>query len=266
MNDTASPRPAAETAPADLEGRTVIITGAGQGIGAEYARAFAAAGSNVVAADINGEAVADLVRDIAGNSGRAIAVTADVADEESTRAMAAAALEAYGRIDVLINNAALYSQVFRGIFDEIPLDEWRQVMDVNVTGSFLCARAVLPAMRERGWGRIVNISSSTVAMGRPNFLHYVTSKAAVVGMTRSMAREIGGDGITVNCVMPGLTDTGIETTGVDEGIRDFIVRMQAIPRREVPNDLAGTIMFLASDASGFVTGQTIAVDGGTIHL
>jgi 3-oxoacyl-[acyl-carrier protein] reductase len=257
---------AKDIAPPDLAGRTVIVTGGGQGIGEAYAHAFAEAGCNVVVADIDGGNATSVARDIAGNTNRAIATETDVSDEAATLAMAEAALDAYGRIDVLINNAALYTNVTRAIFDELSVEEWKRVMDVNVTGSFLCARAVVPAMRKQSWGRIVNISSSTVAMGRPTFLHYVTSKAAVVGMTRSMAREIGGDGITVNCIMPGLTDTGIEATGVDEDVRDLIVRMQAIPRREVPQDLVGTLLYLASDASGFVTGQTIAVDGGTIHL
>ncbi len=255
-----------DIAPPDLQGRTVIVTGGGQGIGEAYSHAFAEAGCKVVVADINGDNASKVAREIAGNTDQAIGIETDISDEAETQEMASAALAAFGRIDVLINNAALYTTVTRAIFDELPLDEWRRVMDVNVTGTFLCARAVLPAMRKQNWGRIVNVSSSTVAMGRPAFLHYVTSKAAVVGMTRSMAREIGVDGITVNCIMPGLTETGIDASGVDEDTRDLIVRMQAIPRREVPQDLVGTLLYLASEASGFVTGQTIAVDGGTIHL
>jgi 3-oxoacyl-[acyl-carrier protein] reductase len=150
------------------------------------------------------------------------------------------------------------------VFDELPLEEWDRVMRVNVTGSFLCARAVIGPMRKAGWGRIINISSATVGMGRPNFLHYVTSNAAVVGMTRSMAREVGPHGITVNALMPGLTKTEVEFAG-DATFRS-IVELQAIKRTETPEDLARVLLFLASPASGFITGQCIAVDGGTIHL
>jgi len=255
-----------ETAPPDIAGRTVIVTGAGQGIGRAYAEAFAAVSGNVVVADVNHDNAAAVAESILGTGGKAIAIHTDVSDEASTLDMARRAGEAFGRIDVLINNAALYTDISRGPFDTLPVDNWRRVLDVNITGGFLCSRAVLPAMRARQWGRIINISSSTVQMGRPNFLHYVTSKAAIVGMTRSMARELGADGITVNAVMPGLTDTGIEAAGLTEEIWETIVARQCIPRREVPADLTGILVFLASDASSFVTGQTLAVDGGNIHL
>ena len=253
-------------APPDITGRTIIVTGAGQGIGRTYAEAFAAVGGNVVVADVNHDNAAAVAESILGTGGKAVATHTDVTDEASTLDMARRAGEAFGRIDVLVNNAALYSDISRGPFESLPVDNWRRVLDVNVTGGFLCARAVLPAMRDRRWGRIVNISSTTVQMGRVNFLHYVTSKAAVVGMTRSMARELGADGITVNAVMPGLTDTGIETAGLTEEIWELIVARQSIPRRQVPDDLIGMLMYLASDASAFVTGQTLAVDGGNIHL
>jgi NAD(P)-dependent dehydrogenase (short-subunit alcohol dehydrogenase family) len=248
----------------DVTGRVVVITGAGQGIGRVYAQYFADAGATVVIAELNaanGEAV---VRDITKAGGKALAIQTDVADAQSVDRMAKATLDKFGRIDVLINNAGLFTQVTRAPFDELPLEEWDTVMRVNVTGSYLCARAVVGAMRKAGWGRIINISSATVGMGRPNFLHYVTSKAAIVGMTRSMSRELGLHGITVNALMPGLTKTEVDF-GSEATFR-AIVEIQAIKRSETPEDLARVLLFLASPASGFITGQCIAVDGGTIHL
>ena len=248
----------------DVTARVVVITGAGQRVGRIYARYFAEAGATAVIAELNpanGEAVA---RDIAKKGGKALALQTDVADVQSVDRMAKATLDKFGRIDVLVNNAGLFTQVTRGPFDELPLEEWEQVMRVNVTGSYLCARAVAGPMRKAGWGRIINISSATVNMGRPNLLHYVTSKAAVVGMTRSMSRELGVHGITVNALMPGLTKTEVEF-GSEQTFRS-IVDIQAIKRTETPEDLAGVLLFLASPASGFITGQCIAVDGGTIHL
>jgi NAD(P)-dependent dehydrogenase (short-subunit alcohol dehydrogenase family) len=248
----------------DVSGRVVVVTGAGQGIGRVYAQYFAEAGATTVIAERNADKGEAVARDIVKAGGKAKAIRTDVADVQSVDTMARTTLEAFGRIDVLINNAGLFTQVTRGAFDTLPLEEWDEVMRVNVTGSYLCARAVVGAMREAGWGRIINISSATVGMGRPNFLHYVTSKAAVVGMTRSMARELGPAGITVNALMPGLTKT--EVGFASDAVFDSIVELQAIKRSETPEDLARVLLFLASPASGFITGQCIAVDGGTIHL
>ena len=180
--------------------------------------------------------------------------------------MAAQALDAFGRIDVLINNAALFTPLGRCGFEDIALDEWEAVMRVNVTGSMLCARAVLPVMRAARWGRIVNISSSTVPLGLPFFLHYVTSKAAVIGMTRAMARELGGDGITVNSVLPGLIETEIDNPGRTDALRQRVLDMQCVKILGEPTNLVGMILFLASPASSYLTGQSIAVDGGAVHL
>ncbi|MCB0871679.1 MAG: SDR family NAD(P)-dependent oxidoreductase, partial [Solirubrobacterales bacterium] len=193
----------------DLNDRVVIITGGGQGLGRAYAHAFGARGAKVVIADINAENADNVVSEVTAAGGTAMAVTTDVADEASVNAMAAAAEEAWGRIDVLVNNAAFFSTIKMKPFDEIPLDEWERMIRINLTGVFLCARAVVPAMRKRQWGRIVNKSSATVSMGRPMYLHYVTSKAGVIGLTRSMAREVGKDGITVNAVLPGATFTEV---------------------------------------------------------
>src|SRR5262249_37225095 len=185
--------------------------------------------------------------EIAAAGGKARAITTDVADPASLENMIAVVEQAYGRIDILINNAAIFSTLDTRPFEEIPLAEWEAVLKVNVTGPFLCCRAVLPAMRRTQWGRIVNMASGAVTLGRPNYLHYITSKAALVGMTRSMARELGRDGITVNAFLPGAISTEIQRKTVTPEEKQRIVAMQCIPRPEVPEDLVGTVLFLASD-------------------
>ena len=263
MDGSAEARSAFET---DVRERVVVVTGAGRGIGRVYAREFAKSGARVVIADIdaaNAEAVAG---DIVSEGGESHAVRVDVGDAGSVEDMAAAARDAFGRIDVLVNNAAIFSQLERRGFEEIPLDEWNQVLHVNVTGSMLCARAVLPAMRAAGWGRIINISSSTVPLGLPGFTHYVTSKAAVIGMTRAMARELGGDGITVNAILPGLIETEVENRGRTDAVRERVLGMQCVNFLGRPDNLVGMLLFLASPASGYMTGQSVAVDGGGAHL
>ena len=246
--------------------RVVMITGAGQGIGRVYAREFARAGARVAIAELdanNGKAVA---AEIAAAGGRAIAVQTDVGSPESVRAATAKIVAELGPVEVLINHAALFTALGRCPFDEIPFDEWQNVMRVNVTGSWLCATAVAAGMRKAGWGRIINISSSTVPLGLPMFMHYVTSKAAVIGLTRTMATELGPHGVTVNCILPGLTETEVANPGRTDAIRKRIVEMQCVKRLEVPEDLVGTLLFLASPASEFITGQSLAVDGGSVFL
>ncbi|MCK9907928.1 3-oxoacyl-ACP reductase FabG [Microbacteriaceae bacterium K1510] len=245
-----------------LKERVVIITGAGQGIGRAFAKAFAMAGARVVIAELNENKAAAVSEEIMKAGGEAFAVTTDVADEASVKEMVEVVEDEYNRVDVLINNAGIFSTLEMRPFDQIPLEEWEQVLRVNLTGPFLCARAVLPAMRRAKWGRIINIASGAVRLGRPNYLHYIASKAALGGMSLSMARELGADGITVNAILPGATFTEIERKTVSPEQKERIVAMQCIPRPEAPEDLVGAALFLASDASAFVTGQTINLDGG----
>lgn len=243
-----------------MKGRVAIITGAGQGLGRAFAHGFAAQGAVPVIAEIN----EDKGRAVAAETG-GLYVRTDVSDPASVDAMARAVLDAYARIDVLVNNAAIFSTLEMRPFEEIPLDEWERVLHVNLTGPFLCARAVAPAMRKAGWGRIINIASAAVSLGRPNYLHYIASKAGLAGMTNSLARELGPHGITVNAILPGATFTEIPRKTVTPEQKKAIVGMQCIPRPEVPEDLVGVVLFLASPASGFVTGQALTVDGGATH-
>src|SRR5690242_6686958 len=252
----------AQNAVPGLQGRVAIVTGAGQGIGRAFARSLADAGARVVIAEINEKNAASVSREIMEAGGEALAVSTDVADPASIAEMIEAVEDEYERIDILINNAGVFSTLEMRPFDQIPIEEWDQVLRVNLTGPFLCARAVLPAMRRAKWGRIINMGSGAVRLGRPNYLHYIASKAALAGMSLSMARELGPDGITVNAILPGATFTEIERKTVTPGQRERIVAMQCIPRPEVPEDLVGAVLFLASDASAFVTGQSINLDGG----
>ena len=246
----------------DLEGRVAIITGGGKGIGKVYAQEFARAGVKVVAADIDGAAAEAVADGIVRNNGEALGLKTDVADEASANAMAKAAVERFGGIDILVNNASLMSVLPRRSWLEIPVDEWDRVMAVNLRGLFLCSRAVVPAMKQRGRGKIVNISSSRVWDGTPNRLHYTTSKAGVIGLTRALSRELGEFKITVNAVTPGMTlsETQIATTSGNYAATRSTGR--ALERDQYPEDLVGTVMFLSSAASDFITGQTINVDGG----
>lgn len=250
----------------DVSGKVVVITGAGQGIGREYALAFADAGAKPVLAEINGNNLRNVAGEIEAAGGACLPVETDVGDPDSTSAMVAKTIEAYGKIDVLINNAAIFATIAKKPFYEIPYDEWNRVLHVNITGSYNCACAVAPVMRAAGQGRIINISSGTVPKGAPGFMHYVTSKAAVVGMTRVMARELGDDNINVNAVMPGYTETEIEHASMDDAGREHVTNIRLLKRVETPDDLIGLVMFLSSPASSFVTGQSIACCGGEVML
>jgi NAD(P)-dependent dehydrogenase (short-subunit alcohol dehydrogenase family) len=251
----------------DVTDKVVAITGAARGLGQEFARSLAAAGAHIVAADVND--CAETLDLVSAEKGRGIAARLDVTDAGSARAMVEAAVSAFGRLDGLINNAALYGALHGGRFDAIDEAEWDAAMAVNVKGIWNCCKAAVPAMRQADGGSIVNIASLAATYGMPYGLHYTTSKAAVIGLTRGLARELGRDRIRVNALAPSAVMT--------EGTREFfgpkldlalnaIKTSQTIQRNLVPSDLVGTVMWLLGDASGFVTGQTIAVDGGTVML
>ena len=245
-----------------LKDKVAIVTGGGIGLGRAYCKALAAQGAKLVVADIQEDAAQAVAREVKGT-----AVRVDVTSPDETQAMAARAIQAYGAIDILVNNAGLYSSIQKRPFFEIPLEEWDRVMAVNVKGVMLCARAVYPQMKKQRRGKIINISSGTVLGGTPMFLHYVTSKAGVIGLTRALARELGGDSINVNAITPGLTIA-------DENQKKMLSEEYLAPRRQAralkrdqyPEDLMGTVVFLASSDSDFLTGQTLNVDGGTWML
>ena len=247
--------------------RIVIITGAGQGIGRELGRQFAAAGAVAVIADLSIQNAQSVAAEIEAAGGKALALAVDVSNKDSVEQMVAATLAKYGRIDVLINNASLFSTLTKRPFEEIPANEWQKVMDVNINGVFFCAAAVIRSMRSQGFGRIINISSASVHRGTKNYLHYVTSKSALIGMTNSLAREVGAQGITVNCIRPGTVATEVaeRVASLTQDIRQRNIDLQCIPRTIVPSDLAGLAMFLATPAAAFITGQTMACDGGYTH-
>jgi 3-oxoacyl-[acyl-carrier protein] reductase len=245
-----------------LHDQVAIITGAGQGLGRAFALAFAAEGAKVVIAERNEERGAAVAAEIGAAGGQALALGADVASEASTQAMAAATLERWGRIDILLNNAAIFSTIKMRPFDQIPVQEWDVLMAVNVRGVWLCCKAVAPAMREQRRGKIINIASIVFDMGRANYLHYVASKGAVIGITRGIATELGDYGINVNAISPSSTQTEIpRETVTREGALAF-AQNQTLKRVQGPADLVGTAIFLASSDSDFITGQTINVDGG----
>lgn len=249
-----------------LKGRVAIITGAGQGIGRRYAQRFAEQGAIPVIAEFNAEAGRSVEAELKAAGHEALFVETDVASEESANAMAQAVREAYGRIDILINNAAVFSKITMAPFWELPPDEWERAMRVNISGPFYCARAVRETMQAAHWGRIINVSSATVIMGRQNYLHYITSKSAVIGMTRSMARELGPWDITVNTFWPGVTQTEVERPSVPKEQFEQLKQMQSLKRLTDMDDLAGAVMFLCSDDAAFITGQSLQVDGGLTFI
>jgi 3-oxoacyl-[acyl-carrier protein] reductase len=251
----------------DVQDKVVAITGAARGLGQEFAWSLAAAGARIVAGDINDCAeTLGLVRNVGPE---AVGVKLDVTDPGSAQAMVEAGVRAFGRVDALINNAALYGALHGGRFDAIDEAEWDAAMAVNVKGIWNCCKAAVPAMRQAGGGSIVNIASLAATYGMPYGLHYTTSKAAVIGLTRGLARELGRDRIRVNALAPSavITEGTREFFGekLDRAL-DTIKAGQTIQRNLQPSDLAGTVLWLISEASGFVTGQTIAVDGGTVML
>jgi NAD(P)-dependent dehydrogenase (short-subunit alcohol dehydrogenase family) len=249
---------------ARFDGEVAIITGSAQGIGAAYARALAREGARVVVSDILDPA--PLAAEICGAGGEALGVRADVTDSTACEVLVAEALERFGRVDVLVNNAALFAALGHRRFEEIPEDEWDAVMRVNIRGLWQVSKAVVPVMRRRRAGKIVNVASTTALKGTPMMLHYVASKGAVIAMTRAMAREVGDDNICVNAIAPGLTmSEGVVQGGVwsDEWI-DRNAASRVFRRRMVPGDLVGAVLFLASRDADFITGQTMVIDGGAV--
>jgi NAD(P)-dependent dehydrogenase (short-subunit alcohol dehydrogenase family) len=245
-----------------LNDKVAIVTGAAQGIGRAIAEGLAAAGARIVVADLRGAEAA------AASFEGGVGITADVADEGDVQRLVGEVVAQCGTVDILVNNAGLYASLEMRPFEQIPLDEWRMVMDVNVASMFLTCRAVVPVMRANGRGKIVNISSGTPFRGVPFLLHYVTSKGAIVALTRALAKELGKDNILVNCVAPGFTMSAGVTAHpeVVEKLRDVSVSARTLQRDQVPDDVVGAVVFLCGPGSDFITGQSIVIDGGqTFH-
>jgi 3-oxoacyl-[acyl-carrier protein] reductase len=244
-----------------LTGRTVIVTGAATGIGQAFALGCAAQGANVVAADMN--AADETLAAIEKIGGQAIGVRVDVSEEGSVRAMSEATLTRFGRIDGLVNNAAYFREVKLTDFEAIDAAVWDRIFNVNVKGVWQCSRAVMPAMRSQGSGSIVNIASVVAVAGQPGYLHYVASKGAVLSMTKGLAKEVGKHGVRVNVIAPGFVITDATRDRPAEWQQSFL-KARALSREQKPDDLVGTALYLLSDLAGFVSGQTIVVDGGHI--
>jgi NAD(P)-dependent dehydrogenase (short-subunit alcohol dehydrogenase family) len=244
-----------------LGGRVSIVTGGAQGLGRAYCLGLAAEGSAVVVADVHdGSPVA---AEISAAGGEALAVQVDVSDPAATVAMSDAAVQRFGRIDVLVNNAAYFKQARRGPFEAIGVAEWDRAFAVNVRGTWLCCRAVYPQMRLQGYGKIVNISSNTPYKGVPGFLHYTSSKSAIIGLTRALAREVGSDGIAVNTVAPDfIPDEEMARTRAAESAA--VIEQRCFRRIQTPEDMVGLVVFLAGTGSDFVTGQSFLVNGGAL--
>jgi 3-oxoacyl-[acyl-carrier protein] reductase len=252
-----------------LKDKVVIVTGGGHGIGRAYCLGFGGAGARVVVADIDEPASVKVAKEVNSQTdAQSLSVKVDVANEPSTQEMVRLALDRFGKVDILINNAAIFATIpmNRGGIDSIDPDEWDRMMSVNLKGLFFCCRAVLPTMRKQKSGKIVNISSGTALNGSAGRIHYVTSKAGVIGFTRTLAREVGEDNINVNALAPGSTLS-------EENPSEEIIKMRGarltdrcLKRVQLPKDLVGTVLFLSSPLSDFMTGQTVAVDGGVAFL
>ncbi len=252
--------------PGRLQGRVLVVTGAGGGIGAAYAHHLAEAGAKVFVTDLDDDSTAATLRSLEAAGHVAAGAPGDITDAARTRKLADHCRRTLGPAEALVNNAAVFSRVTmsRVGFEDITEDEWDLMMRVNLKGTWLMSRAFVPHMRELGRGKIVNISSGTAFKGTTSLIHYVTSKAGVLGFTRSLARELGPDGITVNCIAPGSTLTPTETDAAVNQRRGAAVASRAIPRVQTPEDLLGAVLFFCSPESDFVTGQSLVVDGGSV--
>jgi len=244
----------------DLAGKVALVTGGGTGLGRPTAIRLAEAGAKVVVASNHWDSVAETADYIRQSGGEATAFHADISDEQQVETLARQIGETYGGVDILINNAAIYPSK---PYAEVTAEEWDRVFAVNIRGYFLCAKAVLPHMREQGWGRIVNLSSITYFLGFKDLIAYVSSKGAVIGFTRALAREVGPYGVTVNSIAPGAFPTAAEQIHPDpEGYNQYVLDNQSLKRRGTPEDIADAVLFFASDLSRFITGQSLLVDGG----
>ncbi|MBW0170973.1 MAG: glucose 1-dehydrogenase [Hydrogenophaga sp.] len=246
--------------------RVIAVTGGASGIGFAFSEALARAGHQVVIADLRG--AAEAAQRLQAQGLKAIGTQTDVVKPADVAGMVEQAVKAFGRLDVLVNNAGLFTTLALKPFDQISDAEWMRVMEVNTLGPFVCAKAVVPEMRKNGFGRIVNIASTTPIKGTPNMLHYVASKGAVIAFTRSLARELGKDDITVNAIAPGFTlSDGVLDNDLHSKMGDVVRKTsRSLQRDQVPEDLVGALVFLVSDGAGFITGQTIAVDGGSVFI
>lgn len=246
--------------------RVIAVTGGASGIGFAFSEALARAGHQVVIADLRG--AAEAAERLKAQGLKAIGTQTDVVKPADVADMVEQAVKEFGRLDVLVNNAGLFTTLALKPFDQISDAEWMRVMEVNTLGPFVCAKAVVPEMRKNGFGRIVNIASTTPIKGTPNMLHYVASKGAVIAFTRSLARELGKDSITVNAIAPGFTlSDGVLENDMHSKMGDVVRKTsRSLQRDQVPEDLVGALLFLASDGAGFITGQTIAVDGGSVFI
>ena len=244
-------------------GKVVIVTGAGQGLGRAYAEALAAEGAAVVIAEINEGTAKDTAEAITAAGGRALAVRTDVTDPDSCAAMVQAAVDRFGTVDVLVNNAAIYDGLTMDAFEDLDIAVWDRVLAVNVKGTWLATRAVAPLMKEKGYGKIVNISSTVAYIGPPLLLHYVASKGAVVAMTKALAKELGEYGIRVTALAPGMTFTDATNNILPDPIMgDMFMEMQALKEKMQPEHVVPALLFLCSSDSDFVVGQNWVVDGG----
>jgi len=244
-----------------LEDKVAIVTGGARGLGKAFCLAMAEQGAKLVIADILDKEAKHTAEEIQAKGGKAISIKTDVTSEEDTLGMAKETIKQFGRIDILVNNAAMIYGITRKPFIEIPPAEWDKLMAVNLRGPFLCCRAVFPQMKKQGKGKIINLASETAFTGSRHLVHYVTSKGGIISLTRALAAELGQYGICVNAIGPGFTDSESSRTLIDD-ITKYDVRLTPLRRLEQPEDLVGALIFLASDESDFITGQTLVVDGG----
>ena len=248
-----------------LKNRVAIVTGGGSSIGLAIARRLAADGASVVIADIAGAGAA--AESLADSGYRTLGLQTDVSSEVEVQSMMDATIDRFGKADILVNNAAISKSLKMTPFEQLTVSEWRRILEVNTIGTFICCRAAAPHMRAQKYGRIINVSSGTAFKGAPLMMHYVASKGAIISITRSLARELGTDNITVNAISPGyiLSAGNYENPEFMQAVRSAAVASRALPRDGYENDIVGSVSFLASEDAAFITGQILAIDGGSVY-